>query len=131
MGAFLSRSGIHSFLAAIGAPTLYHASRDVKILIMVRFVRLLGYGGTTFVLASYLSSLGFSDGIIGLFMTATLVGDLGISFLLTYLGDGMVVCVSPRPSALFSCAWGGLAFAWFDKVWILLGASILGVINPR
>ena len=130
MGAFLSHSSIHSLRAALGAPTLYHASRDVKILIMVRFVRLLGYGGTTFVLASYLSSLGFSDSIIGLFMTATLVGDLGISFLLTYLGDGMGVRITSAMGALLMCV-GGLAFAWFENVWILLGASILGVINPR
>src|SRR4051794_29477842 len=118
MGAFVSHSGIHSFLASIGAPTLYHASRDLKILIAVRFVRLLGYGGTTFILASYLSSLGFSDSVIGLFMTATLAGDLGISLLLAYMGDRMGVRITSAIGGLLMCI-GGLAFAWFENGWIL------------
>lgn len=117
-------------LTSIGAHTVWSAPRDVKTLIVVRFVRLLGYGGTTFILASYLRSLGFSDSTTGLFMTATLLGDLAISFVLTYLGDRMGVRLTSAIGSVLMCV-GGLVFAWSDNFWILLGASILGVINPR
>ncbi|RSM04328.1 hypothetical protein CEP52_006938 [Fusarium oligoseptatum] len=88
------------FLSSIGAGTLWRSSRDLKILILLRFVRLLGYGGTTFVLALYLNALGFEDTQIGLFMTLTLVGDLAISFVLTYVGDRMGVRVTAAIGAL-------------------------------
>jgi MFS family permease len=121
---------MNCFLTSIGAHTLWSAPRDVKTLIVVRFIRLLGYGGTTFILASYLRSLGFSDSTTGLFMTATLLGDLAISFVLTYMGDRMGVRLTSAIGSVFMC-FGGLTFAWFDYFWILLGSSILGVINPR
>ncbi|KAK0631367.1 major facilitator superfamily domain-containing protein [Immersiella caudata] len=123
------RSRLARFLGSIGAGVVWRSSRDVKLLILLRFVRLLGYGGTTFVLALYLSALGFCDSDVGLFMTLTLVGDLGVSFVLTYVGDGMGVRRTAVVGALLMCV-GGLAFASLDNFWLLLLASILGVINP-
>ncbi|KAF4979334.1 hypothetical protein FZEAL_4440 [Fusarium zealandicum] len=117
------------FLSSIGAGVLWRSSRDLKILILLRFIRLLGYGGTTFVLALYLNALGFQDTQIGLFMTLTLIGDLAISFVLTYVGDRMGVRFTAIIGALLMCA-GGLAFAWLDNFWLLLLASVIGVINP-
>ncbi|RSL49702.1 hypothetical protein CEP54_012314 [Fusarium duplospermum] len=117
------------FFSSIGAGTLWRSSRDLKILILLRFVRLLGYGGTTFVLALYLNALGFEDTQIGLFMTLTLVGDLAISFVLTYVGDRMGVRVTAAIGALLMCAGGG-AFVFLDNFWLLLLASIVAVINP-
>ncbi|RSL94925.1 hypothetical protein CDV31_014100 [Fusarium ambrosium] len=117
------------FLSSIGAGALWRSSRDLKILILLRFVRLLGYGGTTFVLALYLNALGFEDTQIGLFMTLTLVGDLAISFVLTYVGDRMGVRVTAAIGALLMCAGGG-AFVFLDNFWFLLLASIVAVINP-
>lgn len=118
------------FLSSIGADVLWQSSRDLKILILLRFVRLLGYGGTTLVLALYLNSLGFEDTQIGLFMTLTLVGDLAISFVLTWVGDRVGVRLTAAIGALLMCL-GGVAFAYLENFWLLLLASIVAVINPR
>ncbi|KAG5746105.1 hypothetical protein H9Q70_011199 [Fusarium xylarioides] len=117
------------FLSSIGADVLWRSSRDLKILILLRFIRLLGYGGTTLVLALYLNALGFQDTQIGLFMTLTLVGDLAISFILTWVGDRVGVRVTAVVGALLMSA-GGVAFAYFENFWLLLLASIVAVINP-
>ncbi|KAJ4004751.1 hypothetical protein NW752_009584 [Fusarium irregulare] len=118
-----------TILSAIGADVLWHSHRDLKILILLRFIRLLGYGGTTLVLALYLNALGFHDTQIGLFMTLTLVGDLAISFVLTYVGDRVGVRWTAAVGALLMCI-GGVAFAWVENFWVLLAASIVAVINP-
>ncbi|KAF9775369.1 hypothetical protein IL306_006526 [Fusarium sp. DS 682] len=118
------------FLSSIGADVLWRSSRDLKILILLRFIRLLGYGGTTLVLALYLNALGFHDTQIGLFMTLTLVGDLAISFVLTWVGDRIGVRLTAVIGALLMSA-GGVAFACFENFWLLLLASIVAVINPR
>ncbi|KAI1050681.1 hypothetical protein LB507_009369 [Fusarium sp. FIESC RH6] len=118
-----------TILSAIGADVLWHSHRDLKILILLRFIRLLGYGGTTLVLALYLNALGFHDTQIGLFMTLTLVGDLAISFVLTYIGDRVGVRWTAAVGALLMCI-GGVAFAWVENFWVLLAASIVAVINP-
>lgn len=118
------------FLSSIGADVLWRSSRDLKILILLRFIRLLGYGGTTLVLALYLNALGFHDTQIGLFMTLTLVGDLAISFILTWVGDRVGVRLTAVVGALLMSA-GGVAFAYFENFWLLLLASIVAVINPR
>ncbi|KAF4952970.1 hypothetical protein FSARC_12509 [Fusarium sarcochroum] len=117
------------FLSSIGAGVLWRSSRDLKILILLRFIRLLGYGGTTLVLALYLNALGFHDTQIGLFMTLTLVGDLAISFVLTWIGDRIGLRLTAAIGALLMCA-GGVAFAFFENFWLLLLASIVAVINP-
>ncbi|KAH7159499.1 major facilitator superfamily domain-containing protein [Dactylonectria estremocensis] len=116
-------------LSFIGADVLWASSRNLKLLIILRMVRLLGYGGTTFVLAMYLNSLGFTDPEVGVFMTLTLVGDLAISFVLTYVGDAMGVRLTAIIGALLMCI-SGVAFAALDNFWLLLLASIAGVINP-
>ena len=86
--------------------------------------------GTTLVLALYLNALGFHDTQIGLFMTLTLVGDLAISFVLTWVGDRVGVRWTAAVGALLMCV-GGVAFAWGENFWGLLAASIVAVINPR
>jgi MFS family permease len=125
-----ARKTISRFGSAIGAHALWHSSRDLKLLILLRMVRLLGYGGTTFILALYLHSLGFKDSDVGLFMTLTLVGDLAISLALTYVGDGMGVRFTAILGALLMCV-SSIAFVVLDDFWLLLLASIVGVINPR
>lgn len=122
---FFSR--FHSF---VGADILWQSSWDLKILILLRMVRLLGYGGTTFILGLYLNALGIRDSDVGLFMTLTLVGDLLVSFGLTYVGDGIGVRLTAVLGALLMCV-SGIAFAVLDNFWLLLLASIAGVINPR
>ncbi|KAI9036563.1 putative MFS transporter [Aspergillus affinis] len=117
------------FLEELGLLSVWQSSCDVKLLCAQRFVRLFAYGGSTLVLASYLSALGISDARIGLFMTLTLVGDVGISFFLTLFADAMGrKSVLMLGSALM--VGSGVIFALFEDFWILLAAAVFGVISP-
>ena len=117
-------------LEETGLRTLWHSSRDVKLLCAQRFVRLFAYGGSTLILASYLSALEIPDDRIGVFMTLTLVGDVVISFLLTLFADAMGrKAVLALGSLLMTGS--GVVFGLFGNFWILLVAAVLGVISPR
>ena len=114
----------------LGVYSITHSSRDTKLLCLQRFTRLFAYGASTLILALYLSSLGSSDARIGLFMTLTLLGDVVISFLLTLVADGLgrrrILVLG---AALMSAS--GVIFAISGNYWILVAASIFGVISPR
>lgn len=117
-------------LDELGLITMWLSSRDVKFLCAQRFVRLFAYGGSTLILASYLSAVGISDDRIGLFMTLTLVGDVVISFFLTLFADAMGrKAVLALGSVLM--AGSGIIFALYGNYWALLTAAIFGVISPR
>lgn len=117
-------------LEELGLTTMWRSSLDVKLLCAQRFVRLFAYGGSTLILASYLSAMGISDDRIGLFMTLTLVGDVVISFFLTLYADTMGrKAVLSLGSILM--AGSGVIFALFGNFWILLAAAVFGVISPR
>lgn len=117
-------------LDELGLVTLWTSSRDVKLLCAQRLIRLFAYGGSTLILASYLSALGISDARIGLFMTLTLVGDVVISFVLTLFADAMGrKAVLALGSALMVAS--GVVFGLFANYWVLLIAAVLGVISPR
>lgn len=121
---------ISRFIAEIGLKTLYNSDRDTKLLVLQRFVRLFAYGGSTLVLVLYLRALDIPESRIGIFMSLTLVGDIGISFILTLFADALgrkrVLAVG---SALM-CA-SGVLFGVFGNYWILLAAAVFGVISPR
>ncbi|KAK4942080.1 hypothetical protein LTR10_018116 [Elasticomyces elasticus] len=118
-----------AFIRELGLITLFRASTDTKILILQRFVRLFAYGGSTLILASYLSALGISDERIGLFMTLTLVGDVFISFLLTQIADQLGRrWILVLGAALMSVA--GIVFGLSGNYWVLLAGAIIGVISP-
>ncbi|KAK7903246.1 hypothetical protein LTR67_001263 [Exophiala xenobiotica] len=124
----VSRS-LRALLKELGLVTLFHASADTKILILQRFVRLFAYGGSTLILASYLSDLGISDTRIGLFMTLTLVGDVLISFCLTLIADQLGRrWILVLGAALMSVA--GIVFGLSGNYWVLLAGAIVGVISP-
>ena len=114
----------------LGIFSIAHSSKDTKLLCLQRFTRLFAYGASTLILALYLSSLGTSDARIGLFMTLTLLGDVVISFLLTLVADGLgrrrILILG---AALMSAS--GLVFALSGNYWVLVAASIFGVISPR
>ncbi|KAF7593025.1 hypothetical protein BBP40_012112 [Aspergillus hancockii] len=116
-------------LSELGLLSLWQSSLDVKLLCAQRFVRLFAYGGSTLILASYLSELDISDTRIGLFMTLTLVGDVVISFFLTLFADAMGrKAVLLLGSTLM--VGSGIIFALFGNFWVLLAAAVLGVISP-
>ena len=113
----------------IGLVALYDSSKDAKLLILQRFVRLFAYGSSTLILVLYLSALGISETKIGLFMTLTLVGDILISFVLTLTADRLGrrrILALGALMVIFS----GLVFATVGSFWGLLAGAIIGVISP-
>lgn len=120
----------HSFATELGLQSLYSSPIDTKLLCFSRFFRLFAYGATTLILALYLSSLGISDTRIGLFMTLTLLGDVVISFALTLVADA----VGRRNMLMLGAVMmvgSGVVFGVTGKYWILVAASVVGVISPR
>lgn len=117
-------------LDELGLVAMWQSSRDVKFLCAQRFVRLFAYGGSTLVLASYLSAIGITDDRIGLFMTLTLVGDVAISFFLTLFADAMGRKAVLSLGSIMMAA-SGVVFALFGNYWVLLAAAVFGVISPR
>jgi len=117
-------------LEELGLLSLARAPRDTKLLCLQRFFRLFGYGSSTLILAAYLSELGISETRTGLFMTLTLVGDVGISFALSMIADR-----AGRRTILamgaFLMACSGIVFALTENYWVLLTAAVFGVITPR
>ena len=114
----------------IGVEVLVAAPRDIKILSLQRLVRLFAYGGTTLILTLYLSSLNITDTKIGLFMTLTLLGNVGIGLLTTAFADKVGIRTTLALGSLFMSA-SGVVFALSSNYWVLLVASVLGVISPR
>ena len=114
----------------LGLFSILQSSKDTKLLCLQRFIRLLAYGGSTLILALFLASVGSSDARIGLFMTLTLLGDVVISFILTLVADGLgrrrILMLG---AALMSAS--GVVFALSGNYWVLVMASIFGVISPR
>lgn len=129
-----SIDALKSFLlrlkAELGLDSILSSSRDTKLLGLQRFVRLFAYGASTLILALYLSSLGNSDARIGLFMTLTLLGDVVISFGLTLFADGLGRRKILAAGAVLMSA-SGAVFAFSGNYWVLVTASIFGVISPR
>jgi predicted MFS family arabinose efflux permease len=123
-------SWVSSILRELGLVTLWNTSKDVKILCLQRFVRFVAYGASTLILVVYLEALNTSKKDIGLFMTLTLWGDVGISVCLTMYADAMgrktVLVVGAGLMAI-----SGVAFALSSSFWVLLLAAIFGVISPR
>lgn len=113
-----------------GWATVSRSTRDVKLLFLQRFFRLFAYGTTFIILVHFLSSLDISDEHVGLFMTLTMLGDVVISFVLTLITDQ----VGRRKILLAGAALmilSGAVFAVSSSYWILVLASVVGVISPR
>ena len=122
---FLSKAA-----SELGVYSILGSTRDTKLLCLQRFIRLFAYGASTLILVLYLSSLGISEARIGLFMTLTLLGDVVISFGLTLFADGLgrrrILVLG---AALMSAS--GVVFTFSGNYWVLVAASIFGVISPR
>ncbi|KAK9773433.1 putative Major facilitator superfamily (MFS) profile domain-containing protein [Seiridium cardinale] len=115
--------------AESGFTTIKESCRDTKILCLQRFVRMFAYGASFLILVDFLSNKDFSDAQIGLFMTLTLLGDVVISLLLTSITDqvGRRRVLSAGAALMVA---SGVVFAIIDNYWILLLASVFGVISP-
>ncbi|KAK5941708.1 hypothetical protein PMZ80_005658 [Knufia obscura] len=113
----------------IGLKAFVDSPKDVKILCLQRFVRLAAYGASTLVLVLYLVNLGNSVDRTGLFMTLTLIGDVLISLILTVIADKLGRRRLLAVGSLLMTA-SGVVFATVGNFWILLLASVIGVISP-
>lgn len=113
----------------LGLTTLVKSSRDVHLLMLTRVIRMFAYGSSTLILALFFSALGFSDTMIGLFMTLTLVGDVAISLALTIIADRLGRRRILVLGALLMTL-SGVVFATASNYWVLLLAAIVGVISP-
>ena len=113
-----------------GLTTVIKSPRDVKLLIFQRFVRIFGYGLTFIILVHFLLSLEISNERVGLFMTITMLGDVAISFTLVLITDN-VGRRNVLAAGAILMAMSGIVFALSSNYWMLLLASVIGVISPR
>ncbi|HEX4567569.1 MAG TPA: MFS transporter [Vicinamibacterales bacterium] len=102
---------------------------DARLLFATRSLRLFAYGGLSVVLVLYLVGLGLSESETGVLLTATLLGDTLVSLYLTTradrIGRGRMLMIG---AALMAAA--GVAFAFTDRLWLLVIAGTIGVISP-
>jgi MFS family permease len=113
----------------VGIVHLWQASFDVHLLIVMRFVRLLAFGQASLILVLFFKSLGINERQTGIFMAATLVGDVVISFVLTLYADRL----GRRATLLWGAgmmAVAGTVFAVSSNYYVLLAAAVIGVISP-
>ncbi|GAA5867879.1 hypothetical protein JCM8547_003403 [Rhodosporidiobolus lusitaniae] len=106
-----------------------HSTRDLALLYVSRFIRIMGFGAFAPVLILFLRAVGVSDERVGFFLSATLAGDVLVSLLVTWTADK----VGRRNMiALGSLLMGasGVAFYLSSNFYVLLAAAIVGIISP-
>ena len=102
---------------------------DGFILFGTRLIRMFAYGFLSVVLVLYLVQLGLSQGLVGLLLSLTLIGDAAISLWMTTTADRVGrrrILIVGAGLILFA----GIIFAQTDRVVLLLIAAIIGVISP-
>lgn len=129
MSAETSPSWASRLAAESGFAAVVGSCRDTKLLCLQRGFRLFAYGASFLILVQFLSSLGISDQKIGLFMTMTLLGDVIISFMLTAITDRLGRRRVLAAGAVLMVL-SGVVFALSSNYWVLLLASVVGVISP-
>jgi MFS family permease len=104
-------------------------SADGYILFGTRLIRMFAYGLLSVVLVLYLAQLGLSGGLIGILLSAALIGDALISLWMTTSADRL-----SRRSVLIAGAglmlFAAILFALAHSVVLLLVAAVIGVISP-
>ncbi|CAK7217714.1 hypothetical protein SBRCBS47491_003264 [Sporothrix bragantina] len=111
-----------------GLASVFATGADAWIIILARSCRMFAYGASALVLALFFAELDVSDERIGLFMTLTLAGDVGLSLLLTLVADH----VGRRRTLMFGSVlmiMSGTTFALSENYWLLLLAAVAGVIS--
>jgi MFS family permease len=109
--------------------TLAKLPADGYILFETRVIRMFAYGFLSVVLVLYLAQLGLNEGLIGLLLSLTLIGDAAISLWMTTTADRIGrrrILIASAGLMLFA----GILFAVTDRVALLLIAAIIGVISP-
>lgn len=104
-------------------------STDARLIFAARLIRLFAYGFLSVVLFLYLNARGWGEATIGLLLTLTLLGDAGISLLLTTHADRAGRKRTLLVGALLMTL-AGIVFALSDNFYVLAIAAIIGVISP-
>jgi MFS family permease len=102
---------------------------DGWLLFATRFARLFAYGFLSVVLVLYLRALGLAEGEVGLLLTLTLLGDVGISLWITTRADRLGRRRMLEAGGLLM-VFAAVLFALTDNFWLLLLAATVGVISP-
>jgi MFS family permease len=103
--------------------------RDGALLFAARAGRMFAYGGLAVILVLYLVRLGLDGTAVGLILSLTLIGDIGISLWLTTHADRLGRRRVLAAGALLMTG-AGLVFAVTDAFPLLLVAAMIGVISP-
>ena len=103
--------------------------RDAIVLFTTRCLRMFAYGALSVVLVLFLKAEGLNEGQVGLLLTLTLLGDVGLSLFLTTRADRfgrrkMLVI----GAALMTLA--GVVFASTNLLAILLCVATICVLSP-
>ena len=103
--------------------------RNIILLFTTRTLRLFGYGFLSVILALYLSESGLDNFLMGILFSLTLVGDAGISLVLTTSADRFGRKKTLVIGALLMMS-AGLVFIMTSNPLLLILAAIIGVISP-
>lgn len=122
MSRILNEFGYHHVMSS-------HSKRDVFLLFASRFIRLFAFGSVAPILILYLRLLGFPDKLVGTFLSLTLLGDVILSLIVTWVADKFG---RRNVLALGAVLMGvsGIVFAISDSYLVLLAAAVFGVISP-
>ena len=104
-------------------------SPDARRLLWTRGLRGFADGAVSVLLASYLTSLGFSPLEVGAIVTGTLVGSAVLT-LVVGLGGHRWPLRTVLLSATALMAATGLGFAFVHAFWPLLLVAVVGTLNP-
>lgn len=122
-------SWAYAIVDEVGLVTLFKSSWDVHLLIFMRFARLFAFGQASIFLALFFKELGIDESKTGLFMSATLIGDVLISYFLTLYADRIgrkkTLCIGA-----IMMVFSGIIFSLSGNFYLLLFAAIVGVISP-
>jgi MFS family permease len=104
-------------------------ARDVHVLFVTRFVRMFAYGFLSVLLVLYLAQAGLSEAKIGLLLSLTLIGDIGVSLWLTTTADrfGRRLTLVVGAGLMLMA---GVVFALTENFALLVLAATIGVISP-
>lgn len=130
MGVLSRPAALVRFVAEeIGLFTLVQSNSDVFLIILLRMMRLLGFGATSLILVLYLKELQMLEQAIGFFMTLTFVGDLVSSFLLAIAADVMGRRFTLVLSLVIMTV-TGLVFSHFENYYLLAAVAVIGILTP-
>ncbi|BGP25819.1 MFS transporter, sugar transporter [Rhodotorula toruloides] len=106
-----------------------HSPKDVALLIVSRFIRMVGFGAIAPILVLYLTALGISDSNVGLFLSLTLFGDVALALSISWVADS---AGRRRVLAFGSTTMAASGFVFFlsGRFVVLLLAATFGVISP-